>query len=206
MHAGRAAVEDQRVAVAHQIAHARRNHTLRLEVLLHAALKRRLVKPVRQHHPAMHLEQHTFRDQRLDVATDGFVGYGEDFGQFGDRAGLLRPHKAQDLRLALGRKHTGSERIQVPVSLAKGPLRGKRFPHIPKLVHKGRSERSDRTLKLILACSRPARAPLPNEFSVTALRFSDFYCNLYPHTSTYINTKQAESNPCLPLFPNMLAW
>jgi hypothetical protein len=47
MDAGRAAVEDQRVAVANQIAHARGDHPLRLEILLHAALKRRLIEPVR---------------------------------------------------------------------------------------------------------------------------------------------------------------
>jgi hypothetical protein len=136
MHAGRAAVEYQRVTVAHQIAHARCNDPLRLKVLLHAALKRRLVEPVRQHHPAMHLDQHTFRNQRLDVAADGFVGHGEDFGQLGDRAGLLRPHEAQDFRLALGRKHTGRGRIKVAVSLAKALSQGKPFPQISKQVNK----------------------------------------------------------------------
>jgi hypothetical protein len=82
------------------------------------------------------LEQRTFCDQRLDIATDGFVGHGEHIGQLRNRAGLLRPHETQDFRLALGRKHTASGEIEVGLSLAKGLLEGKSFPQIPKLVNK----------------------------------------------------------------------
>ncbi len=73
MHAGAAALENQRIAVAHQFGDARADGPLAGKARGHAPFERRLVEALGQHDAAVNLQQQTLLDQRLDIAADGFV-------------------------------------------------------------------------------------------------------------------------------------